>query len=59
MRIGNLKLERLTRIARVDDVDVYVHWSVLAIAAFILIGAIQNPMRSLVGLPLAPYSGAG
>ena len=50
MRIGNLKLERLTRIARVDGVDVYVHWSVLAIAAFILIGAIQNPVRSLVGL---------
>ena len=28
MRIGNLKLERLTKIARVDGVDVYVHWSV-------------------------------
>lgn len=50
MQIGSLKLERLTRIARLDGVNVYVHWSVLAIAVFILLGVIQNPVRSLVGL---------
>ena len=50
MRIGNLKVERLTRITPVDGVNVYVHWSVLAIAAFILLGAIRNPVQSLVGL---------
>lgn len=35
---------------KIDGVDVYVHWSVFAISAFILLGAFQQPAMSLVGL---------
>jgi len=31
-------------------VDVFVHWSVFAIAAVMLLGAIENPITTLVGI---------
>jgi membrane-associated protease RseP (regulator of RpoE activity) len=35
---------------KIKGVDVYVHWTVLAIAAFMILGALQRPALTLVGL---------
>lgn len=43
-------MARLAQVGRIKGVDVYVHWSVLAISALILVSAIQRPTVSLVGL---------
>jgi stage IV sporulation protein FB len=45
-----LKLGRLTRVARIRRVDVYVHWSVFLIAALILMGAVRLPLVTATGL---------
>jgi Zn-dependent protease len=45
-----VKLERLTRILRVRGVDVYVHWSVLAIAAVMIVGGIRKPLLAVTVL---------
>jgi Zn-dependent protease len=43
-------MARLAQVGRINGVEVYVHWSVLAISAVILLGAIQRPAISLIGL---------
>jgi membrane-associated protease RseP (regulator of RpoE activity) len=50
-----IRLKSLTHFMRIHSVDVYVHWSVLAIAIFILLGVLRHPVLSLVGL--AAYLG--
>lgn len=45
-----LKIDTFTHVGRIDRVDVYVHWSVLAIAAFMLIGVWQKPLTTLIGI---------
>jgi Zn-dependent protease len=45
MRVG-----RLTRVAQVCGVDVYVHWSIFVIGALILAGAVRRPASTLVGM---------
>ena len=44
------KLRKLTHIGWIRGVNVYVHWSVLAIAAVFLVGTIRSPLLTLVGL---------
>jgi len=46
----SFKLGRLTRVARVCRVDVYVHWAVFAIAAVMLLGTLRNPLATVIGL---------
>jgi Zn-dependent protease len=43
-------LAPLTLIVQIDRVDVYVHWTVFALVAFILVNAVHRPLLSLVGL---------
>lgn len=45
-----LELRRLTRIASIRGVGVYVHWSVFVVAAVILLGALRRPVVTIVGL---------
>ena len=45
-----LRIHRFTHLGRVNRVDVFVHWSVLAIAAIMLFGAIERPVTTLVGI---------
>ncbi len=45
-----IRLRKLTRILRVNGVDVSIHWSVLLIAAVILSNAIRSPIMAVVGL---------
>jgi len=45
-----LKPGRLTRLLKVRGVEVYVHWSVFAIAMVMLAGTIRRPAMTLVGL---------
>jgi hypothetical protein len=44
-----IRLEPLTLIVQIDKVDVFVHWTVFAIAALILANAISRPVLVLVG----------
>jgi stage IV sporulation protein FB len=46
----SIKLGRLTRIARISRVDIYMHWSTFLICALILLGALRKPLQTLVGL---------
>jgi Zn-dependent protease len=46
----SIKLGWLTRIARINRVDIYVHWSVFLIGALILLGALRKPLPALAGL---------
>ncbi len=43
-------VQRLHKIGRVKNVDVYVHWSVLVISGVMLLGAIRRPLLALVAL---------
>jgi membrane-associated protease RseP (regulator of RpoE activity) len=43
-------MARLAQVGRINGVNVYVHWSVFAISGLILLGAIQRPAISLIGL---------
>ncbi len=45
-----IRIDKLTEIMRVKGVPVYVHWSVLLIAALILVNVIHRPVSSLLGL---------
>jgi Zn-dependent protease len=46
----SIKLGWLTRIARISQVDIYVHWSTFLIAALILWGARRQLLPTLAGL---------
>jgi Zn-dependent protease len=50
-----MQVGRLTHVAQVCGVDVYVHWSIFAIGILILTGAIKRPASTLVGM--AAYLG--
>jgi Zn-dependent protease len=50
-----MQFGRLTRVAQVRGVDVYVHWSIFAIGILILAGAIRKPASTLIGM--AAYLG--
>src|SRR5262249_33534228 len=45
-----IKIDRFTRIARVTGIDVYIHWTVFAVAIIILINSVRRPVLTLVGL---------
>ncbi len=45
-----IKVDRLTRIAQVRGADVYVHWSVLLIAALMLVSATRGPLLTVAGI---------
>ncbi len=45
-----IRLEKLTHIMKIRGVDVFVHWTVLVIAVFMIVGAFQRPGLTLVGL---------
>lgn len=47
---ASIKLGWLTRIARISQVDIYVHWSIFLVATLILLGARRQPLPTLVGL---------
>jgi Zn-dependent protease len=46
----SIKLGWLTRIARISQVDIYVHWSIFLIGALTLLGALKKSLPTLVGL---------
>jgi Zn-dependent protease len=50
-----MQFGRLTRVAQVGGVDVWVHWSIFAIGILILGGAIRRPASTLMGM--AAYLG--
>jgi Zn-dependent protease len=50
-----MQVGRLTHVAQVCGVDVYVHWSVFAIGILILVGAIRSPFPTFMGM--AAYLG--
>ena len=41
-------MKRLTEIMQIKRVPVYTHWSVLLIAALILLGALERPLETIV-----------
>ena len=43
-------MNKLPQVMRINGVNVYVHWSVFVISVIILVGAIERPAMSLVGL---------
>jgi stage IV sporulation protein FB len=45
-----IRFKALTNIMQIRGVDTYVHWSVFAVAAFILVGVASNPGLSILGL---------
>lgn len=45
-----LRIDRFTHVGRINNVDILVHWSVLAIAAVMLFGIAQRPFTTLVGI---------
>jgi len=45
-----LKVDRFTAVLRIRGVYVYVHWSVLLIATFMLAGTLRRPIMTLVGI---------
>jgi len=45
-----IRLGKLTNVMRIRGVDTYVHWSVFAVAAFILTGVARRPGLTLLGL---------
>lgn len=50
-----MQVGRLTRVAQVCGVDVWVHWSIFAIGILIVVGAVRRPASTLIGL--AAYLG--
>lgn len=51
VKIANpIQFHRLTQVMQIRGVDTYVHWSVFAVAAFILAGVVSHPARTLLGL---------
>jgi membrane-associated protease RseP (regulator of RpoE activity) len=47
-----IRFGKLTNVMQIRGVDTYVHWSVFAVAAFILAGVVRQPGRTLLGLVL-------
>jgi len=45
-----IRFDKKTKIGRIRGADLYVHWTVFAVAAIILAGALRRPAFSLVGL---------
>src|SRR5260370_2773111 len=45
-----IRLEKLSRVMRIKGVDVYIHWSVFAMAGLMLLGVVQRPLLTLVCL---------
>jgi hypothetical protein len=45
-----LRIHRFTHLGRINRVDVFVHWSVPAIAAVMLFGVVERPVTTLVGI---------
>jgi Zn-dependent protease len=45
-----IRLDTRTKIGRLRGVDLYVHWTVFAVAALILAGVARRPLLSVVGL---------
>jgi Zn-dependent protease len=50
-----MQVGRLTRMAQVRGVDIYVHWSIFAIGILILAGLVRKPASTLLGM--AAYLG--
>lgn len=50
MSVRSLRLGKFARIVRIRGVGVYVHWSVILIAAVILVNGRQKPCLTVVGL---------
>jgi hypothetical protein len=44
-----LRLRKLTEFMRINGVSVYVHWSVLLVAALLLLNAPRRPVLVLIG----------
>ncbi len=45
-----VRIERLTHVGRINRVDVFVHWSVFAIALVMMLGVLQRPLTTLLGI---------
>jgi Zn-dependent protease len=45
-----IRVGKLTNVMQIRGVDTYVHWSVFAVAAFILAGVVHSPWLTLFGL---------
>jgi Zn-dependent protease len=45
-----MRFGRLTRVAQVRGVDVYVHWSIFAISIVIVAGLTRKPLSTLIGM---------
>jgi Zn-dependent protease len=48
--VNPIRLQKLTKVMQIRGADTYVHWTVFAVAAFILAGVISHPGLSLLGL---------
>jgi len=45
-----IRINKLTKIGQIRGVDTLIHWTVFAVAAFILAGVFRNPGLTLLGL---------
>lgn len=45
-----IRLQKLSHVAKIRGADVYVHWTVFAIAGFMILGALRRPALTLIGL---------
>src|SRR5262249_45572774 len=45
-----IKIDRFTRVARVKGIDVYIHWTIFAVALIMVINSVRRPVLTLVGL---------
>ena len=45
-----IHFDKLTKVMEIRGVDTYVHWSVLAVSAFILANGVSHPGLSILGL---------
>jgi Zn-dependent protease len=48
--IRRMRFGRLTHVAQVHGVDVYIHWSIFAIVIVILAGLTRKPVSTLLGM---------
>src|SRR5262249_39732266 len=45
-----IRIDKLTKIGRILNVETWVHWSVLVVVALILAGVFRQPWQSILGL---------
>jgi len=45
-----IRLEKHTKVGRVRGSDLYIHWTVFVVAAFILLGVARHPALTILGL---------